>query len=104
MTHGPSPSYCRSEVHTKKEGGMEREPQPTAAPVDVAPARGGLMRRRSSPGRKPEPAGRVRRVFLWLYVLTATVVAAGVLLQAFSIAAYVRAAGQGALDLHTEGG
>lgn len=83
---------------------MEREPQPTAPPVDVAPARGGLIRRRSSAGRKAKPGGRVRRVFLWLYVLTATIVAAGVLLQAFSIAAYVRGAGQDALDLHTEGG
>jgi hypothetical protein len=46
----------------------------------------------------------VRRVFHWLYLTTATLVAAGVLLQAFSIAAYVRGAGSGALDLHQTGG
>jgi hypothetical protein len=46
----------------------------------------------------------VRRVFLWLYVLAASLVAIGVLVQAFSIAAYVRGAGQDALDLHTIGG
>jgi hypothetical protein len=43
---------------------------------------------------------RVRRGFLWIYLLTATLVAVGVLLQAFSIAAYVRGAGKGALDMH----
>jgi hypothetical protein len=42
----------------------------------------------------------MRRVFLWLYVLTALIVVVGVLLQAFSIAAYVRGAGQDALDMH----
>jgi hypothetical protein len=42
----------------------------------------------------------VRRVFLWLYVVTASLVAVGVLLQAFSIAAYVRGAGEDALDMH----
>ena len=42
----------------------------------------------------------MRRGFLWLYVLTASLVAIGVFLQAFSIAAYVRGAGQDALDLH----
>jgi len=50
------------------------------------------------------PASPLRRVFLWLYLATATLVAAGVLLQAFSIAAYVRGAGQDALDLHETGG
>ena len=39
-------------------------------------------------------------MFLWLYVLTALIVVVGVLLQAFSIAAYVRGAGQDALDMH----
>jgi hypothetical protein len=39
-------------------------------------------------------------VFLWLYVVTASIVVVGVLLQAFSIAAYVRGAGQDALDMH----
>ncbi len=47
---------------------------------------------------------RVRRVFLWLYLLAASVVVIGVLLQAFSIAAYARGAGTGALDMHTTGG
>jgi hypothetical protein len=47
---------------------------------------------------------RVRRILLWLYVITAAIVAAGVLLQAFSIAAYVRGAGEDALDLHVTGG
>jgi preprotein translocase subunit SecG len=42
----------------------------------------------------------VRRVFLWLYVVTALIVVVGVLLQAFSIAAYVRGAGESALDMH----
>jgi hypothetical protein len=43
----------------------------------------------------------VRWVFLWLYVLAASVVAVGILVQAFSIAAYVREAGLDELDLHT---
>jgi hypothetical protein len=42
----------------------------------------------------------VRRAFLWLYVATASLVVIGVLAQAFSIAAYVRGAGQDALDMH----
>jgi hypothetical protein len=46
----------------------------------------------------------VRRIFLWFYVLMAALVAVGVLVQAFSIAAYVRGTGQDALDLHTTGG
>ena len=43
---------------------------------------------------------RVRRGFVWLYVLAALFVVLAVLLQAFSIAAYVRGAGKGALDMH----
>jgi hypothetical protein len=43
----------------------------------------------------------MRRVFLWLYVVTASIVVVGVFLQAFSIAAYVRGAGKGALDMHS---
>ena len=43
----------------------------------------------------------VRRVFLWLFLLAASLVAAGVFVQAFSIAAYVRGAGSDALDLHS---
>jgi hypothetical protein len=45
-------------------------------------------------------ASRWRRAFLGLYLLTAAAVALGVLLQAFSIAAYVRGAGAAALDMH----
>jgi hypothetical protein len=47
---------------------------------------------------------RVRRVFLWLSVVSTVLVAVGVLLQAFSIAAYIRGAGAGALDMHQTGG
>jgi hypothetical protein len=43
----------------------------------------------------------MRRGFLWLFLLAASVVVAGVFLQAFSIAAYARGAGADALDLHT---
>jgi hypothetical protein len=43
----------------------------------------------------------LRRGFLWLYLLTASVVVVGVFVQAFSIAAYARGAGSDALDLHT---
>jgi hypothetical protein len=43
---------------------------------------------------------RARRVFLWLFLLGASLVVIGVLLQAFSIAAYVRGAGNGARDMH----
>lgn len=46
----------------------------------------------------------LRRGLLWLYVLTASVVVAGVFVQAFSIAAYVGGAGADALDLHTSVG
>jgi hypothetical protein len=42
----------------------------------------------------------MRKVFLWLYVVTASILVVGVLLQAFSIAAYVRGAGEDALDMH----
>jgi hypothetical protein len=42
----------------------------------------------------------MRRVFLWLYVATALIVVLGVLLQAFSIAAFVRGAGEEALEMH----
>jgi hypothetical protein len=45
-----------------------------------------------------------RRAVLWSYVIAASLVAAGVFLQAFSIAAYVRGAGAGARDLHVNGG
>ena len=41
----------------------------------------------------------MRKVFLGLYVVTASIVLVGVFLQAFSIAAYVRGA-EDALDMH----
>jgi hypothetical protein len=46
------------------------------------------------------PESPVRRGFLGLYLLTALLVAAGVFLQAFSIAAYARGTGEDALDMH----
>ena len=69
--------------------------QVTAAPIEIAPRRGRRARRILK---------RVQRSFVWLYVLAALIVAAGVLLQAFSIAAYTRGAGSDALELHRTGG
>jgi hypothetical protein len=66
-----------------------------AAPIEIAPR----SRRRAR--RVLEP---VQRGFIWLYVLMALVVAVGVLLQAFSIAAYIRGAGADALEMHETGG
>jgi hypothetical protein len=43
---------------------------------------------------------RWRLGFVWLSLVTAALVAVGVLLQAFSIAAYMRGAGADALDMH----
>jgi hypothetical protein len=40
------------------------------------------------------------RTFLWILLVGAVVVVVGVLVQAFTIAAYVRGAGDGALDAH----
>ena len=45
-----------------------------------------------------------RRALGWAFVAGTAVVAAGVLLQAFSIAADIRGAGKSALDLHETGG
>jgi hypothetical protein len=42
----------------------------------------------------------MKRGFLWLAFVGASLVVIGVFLQAFSIAAYVRGAGTGALDMH----
>lgn len=42
----------------------------------------------------------MRRSFLWLQLVAATLVVVGVFLQAFSIAAYARGAGDGARDMH----
>lgn len=64
-------------------------------PIEIAPQRWSRTRR---------VLKRAQRGFLWLYVLTALIVAVGVLLQAFSIAAYVRGAGPDALELHETGG
>ena len=42
----------------------------------------------------------MKRGFLWLQFVAATLVVVGVFLQAFSITAYARGAGEGALDMH----
>lgn len=42
----------------------------------------------------------MKRGFLWLQFVAATLVVVGVFLQAFSITAYARGAGAGALDMH----
>ena len=44
-----------------------------------------------------------RRVFTWIFTVSALVVALGVLWQAFTIASYVRGAGDEARDLHVIG-
>jgi len=69
--------------------------QATAAPIEVAPR--SLRRTRRA-------LKRVQQAFVWLYVFTALIVAVGVLLQAFSIAAYMRGAGPNALEMHQTGG
>jgi hypothetical protein len=43
---------------------------------------------------------RMRRTPLWLVLAGGAIVVVGVLIQAFTIAAYVRGAGQDALDAH----
>ena len=45
----------------------------------------------------------MRRAFTWLVLIGGVVVVLGVLWQAFAIAAYVRGAGDGALDAHLYG-
>jgi hypothetical protein len=45
----------------------------------------------------------MKRTFTWLVFVGGVVVVLGVLWQAFSIAAYVRGAGDGALDAHLTG-
>jgi len=45
----------------------------------------------------------MKRPFTWLLFIGGVVVVLGVLWQAFSIAAYVRGAGEGALDAHLTG-
>ena len=42
----------------------------------------------------------MRRVLIWVYLAGAVLVVIGVFLQAFSITAYIRGAGSGALDMH----
>jgi hypothetical protein len=46
---------------------------------------------------------RMKRAFTWLVFVGGLVVVLGVLWQAFSIAAYVRSADEGALDAHLTG-
>ncbi len=46
---------------------------------------------------------RARKVFLWIFTLSALVVAVGVLWQAFTIVSYVRGAGDEARELHVIG-
>ena len=65
-----------------------------STPIELGPAS------RTSGGR----VGRVRRAFVWLCLLAASLVVAGVLLQAFSITAYIRGAGPDALKMHQTGG
>jgi hypothetical protein len=67
----------------------------TAAPIEIAPR---------SWTRPLRALKRVQQGFVWLFVLTALLVAVGVLLQAFSIAAYMRGAGPDALEMHQTGG
>jgi hypothetical protein len=45
----------------------------------------------------------MKKTFTWLVLVGSVVVVLGVLWQAFSIAAYVRGAGDGALDAHLTG-
>jgi len=45
----------------------------------------------------------MKRGFLWAVLVGSVLVVAGVLWQAFTIAAYVRGAGEGALDAHGAG-
>jgi hypothetical protein len=45
----------------------------------------------------------VKRGFLWVVLVGSALVVLGVLWQAFTIAAYVRGAGEGALDAHGAG-
>ena len=42
----------------------------------------------------------MRRIPLWMVLGSGAIVVVGVLIQAFTIAAYVRGAGEGALDAH----
>ncbi len=68
---------------------------PMAAPIEIAPRTGGWA---------PRVLKRAQRGFAWLFVLTALIVAVGVLLQGFSIAAFMRGAGPDALEMHQTGG
>jgi hypothetical protein len=43
---------------------------------------------------------RVRRTWLWIQLAFATIIVAGVFLQAYLIASYAMGAGEGALDAH----
>ncbi len=56
--------------------------------------------RRFSPAGRCRMVARMRRTPLWLVLAGGVIVVIGVLIQAFTIAAYVRGAGDGALDAH----
>ena len=53
-----------------------------------------------SPAGRCRMVARMRRTPLWLVLAGGVIVVIGVLIQAFTIAAYVRGAGDGALDAH----
>ena len=55
---------------------------------------------RFSPAERCRMVARMRRTPLWLVLAGGVIVVIGVLIQAFTIAAYVRGAGEGALDAH----
>lgn len=53
--------------------------------------------------RRVQPVSGWRRAFLWVFTASTSIVAVGVLWQAFTIVSYVRGAGQEARDLHVAG-
>lgn len=73
-------------------------PAPAAASGSEHVRDAGPVRTASQAGH-----GRVRKAFLWVFTLSAAVVACGVLWQAFTIVSYVRGAGAEARDLHVIG-
>jgi hypothetical protein len=83
------------------ESELQTEAESAAGSAVPTPDAGGA-RRTGQPGLRRSKGAR--RAFGALYVVTTLLVAAGVLVQAFSIAAYIRGAGKDALELHTTGG
>jgi hypothetical protein len=55
---------------------------------------------RFSPADRSRIVARMRRTPMWLVFVGGAVTVVGVLIQAFTIAAYFRGAGEGALDAH----